>query len=269
MAEKSRTTFGVGMFVIGLIVGAVLLMLIPFLILATGAISFSAAEEPSAMEEELAEWALMNSVRRRAPEGDNPLAGQGAALAEGLDHYKEYCVMCHGAPGVGRAEFAEGFFPPAPLFDEHEAEELTEEFTPGELFWIVDNGIRLTGMPAFGETHDDDEIWELVLVVQNLNSLTPAQTAELQEGLEELIGGHHARGSDDRSDREDDHSRPGHGTDEGSATGFTSGNSGSTTSDVPPAMFETDGDDSGRGRGRGRGGDDESDSDDDHSGHSH
>lgn len=253
--SKSRTTFGLGMFVIGFIIGVILLMLVPFVIFATGAMSFSAAAEPSALEEELAEWALMNSVRRRAPEEPNPLQGQAAALAEGLDHYKEYCVMCHGAPGVGRAEFAEAFFPPAPLFDEHEAEEVNEEFTDGELFWIVDNGIRLTGMPAFGETHDDEEIWELVLVVQNLNSLTPAQTAELRRGLEDIIDDH-GHGGDDHSEPgnaatdDDDHSGPGHG---GGSDDAVTHESDALTTAAPALVDQEDDDDSGRGRGRGRG----------------
>jgi mono/diheme cytochrome c family protein len=85
------------------------------------------------------------------------------------------CVSCHGAPGVDASPVGEGLNPPAP--------DLTlariQERSDGELFWLVQNGIRMTGMPAFGPTHRDEEIWEIVAFLRHLPELTPEEEKAL------------------------------------------------------------------------------------------
>lgn len=86
-------------------------------------------------------------------------------LAEGIRRYNKMCVTCHGAPGVRPAELAKGLYPHAPhLVD------TSDDFTPGEIFWTIKNGIKMTGMPAFAPTHTDDQIWSLVAVVEKIGS---------------------------------------------------------------------------------------------------
>src|SRR4029077_16739407 len=92
-----------------------------------------------------------------------------ARVRRGLVHYHETCVVCHGAPGVAVSEIAEGMNPEPP--------ELAGEGSgrPGEDFWIVKNGIKMTGMPSFGVTHDDEKIWDLVAFLQQLPKMSPEQ----------------------------------------------------------------------------------------------
>ena len=90
-------------------------------------------------------------------------------LQTGLIHYHEMCVTCHGAPGVKVSEIGQGLNPFPPELARGGGDE------PLETFWIVKNGIKMTGMPAFGVTHTDDEIWAIVAFVSRLPKLSPEQ----------------------------------------------------------------------------------------------
>ncbi len=105
-----------------------------------------------------------------------------ARVRRGLERYAEMCQWCHGAPGEEESEIARGLNPPPPqLVDEEEG-----AHDPRELFWVIRNGIRMTGMPAWGVTHDDEELWDLVAAVRRLPELTPeayrAATAAVRRG---------------------------------------------------------------------------------------
>ncbi|HYX21912.1 MAG TPA: cytochrome c, partial [Thermoanaerobaculia bacterium] len=116
------------------------------------------------------------SVSKRAPKTQNPIArGDAGALREGREHYREMCVVCHGAPGVDASEIGEGLNPPAPDLTLGRIQALSD----GELFWIVQNGIRMSGMPAFGATHRDRQIWEIVAFLRHLPSITPEEEKAL------------------------------------------------------------------------------------------
>jgi mono/diheme cytochrome c family protein len=121
------------------------------------------------------EWVLRTtqsrSVHRRAGEVRPPAwlaRPDPAVLRTGLVHYHEMCVTCHGAPGVDLSEIAQGLNPPPPELSQ-EAEE------PEELFWVTKHGIKMTGMPAFGVTHDDEEIWAIVAFLQQMPRMTKEQ----------------------------------------------------------------------------------------------
>src|SRR5206468_7122711 len=102
------------------------------------------------------------------------------AVAGGLDHYRENCVVCHGAPGVEMGEAGKGLNPPPPFLDSPAVQGRTD----GQMFWIVKNGIRMTGMPAWGPTHKDEEIWQMVAFMRHLPQLTGAEKAKLQPAEE-------------------------------------------------------------------------------------
>ena len=156
------------------VAGILVSILVPILVLATGAINVGADVKPGLIERTLAPWGRDRSVANRAPNEKNPFAGDPAAIATGLDHYRENCVMCHGAPGVAGAELSKGLNPPAPSLGEEEND------TPdGELFWVIKHGIRMTPMPAFGPTHTDAEIWKIVAFIRHLPDLTAQERDSL------------------------------------------------------------------------------------------
>lgn len=121
-----------------------------------------------------------------------PALGDPAMIAEGAEHYSAMCVQCHLAPGMENTELREGLYPLPPNLAEHEHpvenyDDITREAS--RQFWIIKHGIKMTGMPAAGKTHDDDEIWCIVAFVQKLPDMTPEQYAELTTNTE-----HHEHG---------------------------------------------------------------------------
>jgi mono/diheme cytochrome c family protein len=131
------------------------------------------------------------SVRARAEDVPSPPPFDSAHVAHGFQHYREMCVVCHGAPGVERGEFGLGMNPQPP-----DLSESAERLDTQELFWIVKHGIRMAGMPAFGVTHSDDEIWGVVLFVQELSRLTAAEYRSLDaraHAMGDVVG--HAHGT--------------------------------------------------------------------------
>jgi mono/diheme cytochrome c family protein len=171
------------------VAGILVSLLVPIVVLATGAINVGADVKPGLIERTLAPWGRDRSVANRAPNEKNPFAGDPAAIATGLDHYRENCVMCHGAPGVAGAELSKGLNPPAPSLGEGEND------TPdGELFWVIKHGIRMTPMPAFGPTHTDEEIWKIVAFIRHLPDLTAQERDSLGAATGEESH-HHGRES--------------------------------------------------------------------------
>jgi mono/diheme cytochrome c family protein len=110
-----------------------------------------------------------HSVQRRAATIDTPALGSSDMLRLGFQHYRGMCIGCHGAPGVQIDEAGQGLNPRPP-----ELVETAGEWQPNELFWITKNGIRMTGMPAWGVTHSDDKIWAIVAFLRGLPELTAA-----------------------------------------------------------------------------------------------
>jgi mono/diheme cytochrome c family protein len=136
----------------------------------------------------LTSW-LLNQARDRSiwahasgvvvPAGlDDP-----AKIVAGVTHYAEHCAICHGAPGVERSDLAEGLYPRPPNLAD-----AARLYTLRELFWIVKHGIRMTGMPAWGD-HSDDELWATVGFVEKLSGMTDQEYAKLV-AASQALGGH-------------------------------------------------------------------------------
>jgi mono/diheme cytochrome c family protein len=114
-------------------------------------------------------------------------------ISRGAGQYAEMCSGCHLAPGMKRTEISRGIYPRAP-----ELRRKTD-LTPAEQFWIVKHGVKMTGMPAWGVTHDDELLWDVVMFVRKLPELTPEQYETLVKNApkhEELMqemeaGGEH------------------------------------------------------------------------------
>lgn len=134
----------------------------------------SRAEETVAMT--LRSLATPRSVRDQA----NPIEPTASALEGALDHWADHCAACHANDGSGNTEMGRSFYPPSP--DMRAAR--TQSLKDGELFSIIENGIRLTGMPAWGTgtPEGERESWALVHFIRRLPNLTAADI-ERMEGL--------------------------------------------------------------------------------------
>jgi mono/diheme cytochrome c family protein len=162
-------------FLAGVLVGVALLGAAAIFLVVSGLFEVAAAVPPGSVETRLARFALERSVSRRAPHATNPVGKDADALRAGREHYKDMCVACHGAPGVDPSEIGEGLNPPAPDLTLERVQRLSD----GELFWIVQNGIRMSGMPAFGPNHKERQIWEIVAFLRHLPSITPEEEKAL------------------------------------------------------------------------------------------
>ena len=164
----------------GILLGIAILALGVALVFATGSWNVAASAPPGRLESKIALFAATRSIQKRAPSRSNPSAGPDA-VRSGLVHFKENCVMCHGAPGVPEAELGMGLNPPAPDLTLPQIQKMTD----GQLFWVVQNGIRMTGMPAFGPTHSEEQIWKIVAFIRHLPEITAAEQQTLKAGTEE------------------------------------------------------------------------------------
>ena len=94
----------------------------------------------------------------------------------GVPHFHETCRLCHEAPGYRRAEFAESLYPLPPSMT---SGSIQQTLSDAEIYWIVKHGIKLTGMPAFGPTHDEKELWRIVAIVDKIPRMSPEQYRQM------------------------------------------------------------------------------------------
>jgi mono/diheme cytochrome c family protein len=137
---------------------------------------FSARTPPSAVERVVMQAVHWLSVPRAARAAVNPVAFSADVFAQSRAHFADHCASCHANDGSGNTELGRGLFPRAP--DMRLAQ--TQDKTDGELYWIIENGIRLTGMPAWGAGGGNDtDTWKLVHFLRHLKELTPEQLKEM------------------------------------------------------------------------------------------
>ena len=138
---------------------------------------FSARQAPGAMEAWLARSARSAAIPAGARTRTNPEPRTPAAIAEATAHWADHCATCHANDGSGDTELGKRTYPPAP--DMRLAS--TQKLTDGELFFIIENGIRLTAMAAWGGGPlDESESWKLVHFIRHLPQLTDVEKAEMQ-----------------------------------------------------------------------------------------
>jgi mono/diheme cytochrome c family protein len=130
------------------------------------------------------EAALASRVRRLAIPPDararrNPVPPSPEAFADGMRHYADHCASCHANDGSGNTELGQGLFPKAP--DMRLA--ATQEMSDGELFYVIEQGIRFTGMPAWSTGTADGEAstWRLVHFLRRLPRLTPGEIDAMKD----------------------------------------------------------------------------------------
>ncbi len=152
-----------------------LLAFIALLLVAAVGFIYSGFYDISATDQHLAptyyamQTTMRRSVERRAADIAVPPLGAVAQLERGLSLFRAHCVQCHGAPGVAPEAFALGLTPlPTPLARSG------KDRSPAQLFWVVKNGIKMTGMPAWEFRLPDEDIWSLVAFLKQLPLLSPA-----------------------------------------------------------------------------------------------
>ncbi|HEU0108099.1 MAG TPA: cytochrome c [Vicinamibacteria bacterium] len=159
-----------------------LLAILVVLLLAGGVAAFVvktgrlpiAATTPPDFVDRVAVTAKFKAVVRGAAGLQVTVPTDAASVSKGREHYVENCLPCHGAPGVKPAEFAEGMNPKPPDIDGQ-----LQNYNDAQLFWVIKNGIRATGMPGFGVNHKDEEIAAIAAFVRHTPRLTQEERKDL------------------------------------------------------------------------------------------
>ena len=143
-----------------------------------GSRGISAKAEPGRIETLVARTMRRFAIPRSARELTNPVAKSPEIVAEGLAHYADHCAVCHGNDGSGDTDIGNGLYPKPP--DMRLA--ATQSLTDGELFYIIENGVRLTGMPAWSNATDEGKqsTWHLVHFMRELPKLTDDQLERMK-----------------------------------------------------------------------------------------
>lgn len=142
---------------------------------------FSARQQPSAIEALVARTVRNMAIPRGAREEENPWKGLDTPdnLKEAREHFADHCALCHANDGSGKTEMGQNMYPKPP--DMRQAQ--TQNLTDGELYYTIENGVRLTGMPAWGDPHfidQDDDSWKLVLFIRHLPHITPEDIKDME-----------------------------------------------------------------------------------------
>ena len=141
----------------------------------------SANKQPSKIEEMLAKMAKDVVIPLEAANLKNPLPADEQVIRQGQAMFLMACSICHGADGHARTDVGRGMYPPAmDLTSPH-----VQKWTDAEVFWIIQNGVRMTGMPSWKSAISETDTWKLVHFIHNLpqlNAQAEAQSATQAEG---------------------------------------------------------------------------------------
>ncbi len=162
--------------VAGILIVLLLFVAGAYVYMRTAMQGFSARVEPSHMEAMMAGYARATAMPASAKNMKNPVADTPGVQHEALAHFADHCYVCHANNGSGDTMFGKGLYPKPPDMRAGRTQSLTD----GELFYIIQNGIRMSGMPAFGGEDSDDASWKLVHFIRHLPKLTPEEEAEME-----------------------------------------------------------------------------------------
>jgi mono/diheme cytochrome c family protein len=139
----------------------------------------SARPEPSQLEASLARTARKYAIPRAERSRANPILETGGSIRAGMEHWADHCATCHGNDGSGETSIGRALYPRAPDMRRSDTQNLTD----GELFYIIENGVKLTGMPAWttGTPEGEQASWHLVNFIRHLPELTEEELAEMAD----------------------------------------------------------------------------------------
>jgi mono/diheme cytochrome c family protein len=179
----------------------ILFLVIVLGLLAAAAVSIlhdglSARATPSALETAIARSARKMAAPSTAHSAKNPVADSPEVQREARLHFADHCATCHGNDGSGDTLIGHGLYPKPPDLRASQTQKLSD----GEVFWIIENGVRLTGMPAFGGTGAEhggtDDSWKLVHFIRHLPALTIEERLEMEK--------YNPQGPDDREEEQEE-----------------------------------------------------------------
>ena len=127
----------------------------------------SADQEPGGLEHAIATRLVKISVPSESRSAVNPFANNADAWQTAVAHYEDHCATCHGGDGRGHTEMGEHMYPRVPDL----AGPVVQQLSDGTLFYIIQNGVRWTGMPGWKSEHEADETWRLVSLVRHMPSM--------------------------------------------------------------------------------------------------
>ncbi len=156
-------------FVSGVIATIVVAVLIGLISVKFGLVPANADAKPSKLETWAAKTSLNATIRREMTTQPNPVAATDANYAEGIKLYGANCAACHGVANGKPTTIAVGLYQHAPALGKHGV----EDDPPGETYWKIQHGIRLTGMPAFTATLSETQMWAVTLFLKHMDSLPP------------------------------------------------------------------------------------------------
>jgi mono/diheme cytochrome c family protein len=166
-----------GKFLFGLIFGLALLPVVVYFYFSKGIAPVATSAPPMPFEKTFARMALHARLDKEVPK-TVPVSADEPNLAAGAQVYKEHCAVCHGLPAQPQSAIASGMFPKPPKLMEGKG--VTDD-PPGESYWKVSGGIRMTGMPGFEKTLSTTQMWQVSLLCANAEKL-PATVKEALSG---------------------------------------------------------------------------------------
>jgi len=173
-------------FLVMVLVAAALAILAAASLLHNG---LSSRAAPTSFEAMLARNARRMAIPADARKQQNPVPASADHLRDARLHFADHCAICYGYEGTGATVIGKGLYPKPP--DLRAAG--TQKLSDGELFWIIENGVRFTGMPAFGGTHGSEEdSWKLVRFIRHLPQLSTDERLEMER--------HNPKGPGDRKE---------------------------------------------------------------------
>ena len=162
-------------FIAGLILGLLVVPFGAYMYFAGGSAPVATTDSDMPFERFFARKALAARIKKDMPK-NVPMQPNEASYLAGADLYKQHCAVCHGLPLTPKTSTAAGMYPQPPLLMEGKG--VTDD-EPGESYWKIFNGIRLTGMPGFSKSLSETQMWQLALLVANADKLPSSAKASL------------------------------------------------------------------------------------------
>jgi mono/diheme cytochrome c family protein len=165
-------------FLTGLAATAVIIVALAAIFLKMAAHGFSANAPGTPLEAWTARQARALAIPQDIKQKTNPVPDNPEVLQQARAHWADHCASCHGNDGKGQTEMGQHLYPPAPDM----TQPTTQRLPDGELFYIIQNGIRLSGMPAWGSGHGGEEdSWKLVRFIRHLPSLSSSELQNMEK----------------------------------------------------------------------------------------
>jgi mono/diheme cytochrome c family protein len=152
----------------------------------------SSRATPTNLEAIMARSARHLAIPSGARSVSNPLTASPELLLEARRHFADHCALCHGNDGGGKTLMGEGLYPKPPDLRLPQTQDLSD----GELFWITENGVRFTGMPAFSGHGPSTDSWKLVLFIRHLSQLSLEERLDMEK--------YNPKGPDDRAEEKEE-----------------------------------------------------------------